>query len=145
MSCFKEHVNYDWLRVIILLTLQMKIKENLQNIAKSGLKILECFWDFDRFKKYLRFYLTWKKLRIMYSNMHSSRGVWSNFCMYMFRRHKHRSIILFNTKYFHLKKKYNVTFVSRLEIGPYNVCDPCLEASLRLHVAFCALLYKQET
>ena len=36
MSCFEEHVKYDWRRIFILLTLQLKVRESLLYITKSG-------------------------------------------------------------------------------------------------------------
>ena len=39
MSCFEERIKYDWRRVIILLALQLKVKESVQYIAISGERI----------------------------------------------------------------------------------------------------------
>ena len=36
MSCFEELVKYDWRGVIIILTLQLKVRENLHYNNESG-------------------------------------------------------------------------------------------------------------
>ena len=36
MSCLEDHVERDWSRVVILLTLQMKALESLHYTTKSG-------------------------------------------------------------------------------------------------------------
>ena len=68
MSCFKERVHYDWRGVIILLTLQMKVKKNLPNIATSGKKILKYFKDLTNLENTIDFNVCiYIYMHIMYS------------------------------------------------------------------------------